>query len=294
MNDYQPEAAPCGAVAAVDLGATSGRVVLGRIGPDRLDIEVVHRFPNQPVRTADGLHWNTPELYRNVLEGLRKAIAAEPSLLSIGIDSWAVDYALVRPTGRGDRMTSMPYHYRDPRTSCGVGTVHELVELKALYRVGGLQFLPFNSLYQLAVDRAEGSLDNTTTMLLVPDLIAYWLTGAKRAERTNASTTGLLHVVDGGWNTTLIDKLGFPRGLFPQLVSPGEVIGQLTATVADEIGAARPISVVAVGSHDTASAVAAVPMLTPHAAYICSGTWSLIGVELDQPVLTSSYVGVSL
>ena len=286
MNDQQAGAARCGAVAAVDLGATSGRVVLGRIGPDRLDIEVVHRFPNQPVRTADGLHWNILELYRNVLEGLRKAVAAEPGLLSIGIDSWALDYALVRATGHGDRMTSSPYHYRDPRTRRGVDTVHEIIEPKALYDVSGLQFLPFNSLYQLAVDQAEGVLDDATTMLLVPDLIAYWLTGAKRAERTNASTTGLLNIVGGDWNTALIGKLGFPRGLFPQLVNPGEVIGQLTATVAAEIGAPRPIGVVAVGSHDTASAVVAVPILTPDSAYICSGTWSLVGVELDQPVLT--------
>jgi rhamnulokinase len=286
MSDHRAGAAPCGAVAAVDLGATSGRVVLGRIGSDRLDVEVVHRFPNQPVRTADGLHWNILELYRNVLQGLRQAVATEPGLLSIGIDSWAVDYALVRAAAHGDRMTSAPYHYRDPRTSRGVGIVHELVGQSALYGMGGLQFLPFNSLYQLAVDQSDGLLDDATTMLLVPDLIAYWLTGAKRAERTNASTTGLLNIIGGDWNTALIDKLGFPRRLFPQLVNPGEIIGQLTSAVADEIGATRPISVVAVGSHDTASAVVAVPMLTPDVAYICSGTWSLVGVELDQPVLT--------
>jgi rhamnulokinase len=286
MSGHQAGEAPSGAVAAVDLGATSGRVVLGRVGPDRLDVEVVHRFPNQPVRTADGLHWNILELYRNVLQGLRKAVVAEPGLLSIGIDSWAVDYALVRAAAQGDRMTSTPYHYRDPRTSRGVGIVHELVGRNALYGMSGLQFLPFNSLYQLAVDQSDGVLDDATTMLLVPDLIGYWLTGAKRAERTNASTTGLLNITGGDWNATLIDKLGFPRGLFPQLVNPGEIIGQLTSAVADEIGATRPISVVAVGSHDTASAVVAVPMFTPDSAYICSGTWSLVGVELDQPVLT--------
>ncbi len=286
MSDHQAEAASSGAVAAVDLGATSGRVVLGRIGPDRLDIEVVHRFPNQPVRTADGLHWNIFELYRNVLQGLREAVAAEPGLLSIGIVSWAVDYALVRAAAHGDRMISTPYHYRDPRTSRGVGIVHELVEPSVLYGLGGLQFLPFNTLYQLAADQSDGVLDDATTMLLVPDLIAYWLTGAKRAERTNASTTGLLNIIGGDWNTALIDKLGFPYGLFPQLVNPGEIIGQLTSAVADEIGATRPLSVVAVGSHDTASAVVAVPMLTPDSAYICSGTWSLVGLELDQPVLT--------
>ena len=134
MNDQQAGAARGGAVAAVDLGATSGRVVLGRMAPGRLDVEVVHRFPNQPVRTADGLHWNILELYRSVLEGLRKAVAAEPTLLSIGIDSWAIDYGLLRATGHGDRMTSTPFHYRDPRTSRGVGAVHQLVEPSSLRR----------------------------------------------------------------------------------------------------------------------------------------------------------------
>jgi rhamnulokinase len=270
-----------GVVAAVDLGATSGRVVLGRVGPGRLDVEDVHRFPNIPVRTRDGLHWNILELYRNVLEGLRKAVAAEPGLVSIGIDSWAVDYALLR---RG-RMVGTPYHYRDGRTARGVSAVEQVVDAAGLYASNGLQFLAFNTLYQLAVDRDDGLLDESTTMLLVPDLIAYWLTGVPQAERTNASTTGLLDVTTGSWHRSLAARLGLPAALLPPLTEPGARIGRLTEDVAADLGA-RSIDVVAVGSHDTASAVVAVPMTGRDAAYICSGTWSLIGVETDRPILT--------
>jgi rhamnulokinase len=273
-----------GWVAAVDLGATSGRVMLGHAGPDQLGVEVVHRFPNQPVRTVDGLHWNILELYRNVLEGLRLAVAARPSLLSIGIDSWAVDYALLR----GDRMISSPFHYRDERTARGVRAVHDVVGPADLYAAGGLQFLPFNTLYQLAVDRADRLLDDGTTMLMVPDLFGFWLTGQLATERTNASTTGLLDVSGGGWNTSLIDKLALPRSLFVPLVDPGVRIGTLRGSVAAELGTDRRIDVVAVGSHDTASAVVATPMRSRRAAYISSGTWSLVGVELDEPVITEA------
>ncbi|PJI91135.1 rhamnulokinase [Luteimicrobium subarcticum] len=274
-------AAAAGAVAAVDLGATSGRVVVGRVSPDGVEIEDVHRFPNRPVRTRDGLHWDVLDLYRNVIEGLRTAFAAEPGIVSIGIDSWAVDYALLR----GDRMLGVPFHYRDERTARGVAAVDGAVDAETLHAASGLQFLPFNTLYQLAADRDDGVLDVATGMLLIPDLIAFWLTGERRAERTNASTTGLLDVTTGTWHDALIGALGYPRALFAPLVEPGERIGVLTPDVAARIGC-RPVPVVAVGSHDTASAVVAVPMTTRDTAYICSGTWSLIGVETDEPVLT--------
>ena len=145
-----------GCVAAVDLGATSGRVMIGQVGPDELSVEAVHRFPNQPVRTLDGLHWNILELYRNVLEGLRQAVAAEPGLISVGIASWAVDYGLVR----GQSMIGNPFHYRDERTAAGVEAVHRVVDHDQLYRANGLQFQPFNTLYQLAVERDAGRLDD--------------------------------------------------------------------------------------------------------------------------------------
>jgi rhamnulokinase len=269
-----------GWLAAVDLGATSGRVMLGHLGPDQLSVAAVHRFPNDPVRVADGLHWNILELYRNILVGLRKAVATQPDLAGVGIDSWAVDYGLVN----GDRLINNPFHYRDERTARGVDLVHKIADHAALYTTNGLQFQPFNSIYQLAVDHDAGVIDDTTRMLMIPDLLGFWLTGEQVAERTNASTTGLLDVTNGAWNATLIDKVGLSHSLFPSLVDPGTRIGSLRDDVAAEVGAA--VDVIAVGSHDTASAVVGVPMTEPGAAYVSSGTWSLVGVELDRPVLT--------
>jgi rhamnulokinase len=269
-------------VAAVDLGATSGRVMLGHIGPDQLSVEAVHRFPNDPVRIPDGLHWNILELYRNILVGLRKAVGAQPDLLGAGICSWAVDYGLVS----GDRLINNPFHYRDDRTARGVDIVHQIADHATLYAANGLQFQPFNSIYQLAVDHEAGVLDDTTRMLMLPDLLGFWLTGEQVAERTNASTTGLLDIGTGTWNAPLIDKLSLPRSLFVFLVDPGTRIGPLRDEVAAEVGATAALEVIAVGSHDTASAVVGVPMTEPGAAYVSSGTWSLVGLELDQPVLT--------
>jgi rhamnulokinase len=269
-----------GWVAAVDLGATSGRVMLGHLGPDQLSVEAVHRFSNDPVRVIDGLHWNILELYRNLLIGLRKAVVEQPDLAGVGIDSWAVDYGLVS----GDRLINNPFHYRDERTARGVDLVHKIADHAMLYATNGLQFQPFNSVYQLAVDQEAGVIDDTTRMLMLPDLLGFWLTGEQIGERTNASTTGLLDVSTGSWNATLIDKLSLPRSLFPSLIDPGSRIGSLRDDVAVEVGAA--LDVIAVGSHDTASAVVGVPMTEPGAAYISSGTWSLVGVELDRPVLT--------
>ena len=245
-----------GCVAAVDLGATSGRVMLGHLGPDQLSVEAVHRFPNDPVRTPDGLHWNILELYRNLLIGLRQAISAQPDLAGIGIDSWAVDYGLVD----GDRLINNPFHYRDERTARGVDLVHKIADHGTLYAANGLQFQPFNSVYQLAVDHEAGVIaDDSVRMLMIPDLLGFWLAGERVAERTNASTTGLLDIGTGGWNTTLIDKLSLPRSLFPLLVDPGTRIGSLRDDVREEIAGTQTLDVIAVGSHDTASAVVGVP-----------------------------------
>ena len=256
--------------------------MLGHLSPDQLSVEAVHRFPNDPVRIPDGLHWDILELYRNVLIGLRKAVEAQPGLAGIGICSWAVDYGLVS----GDRLINNPFHYRDERTARGVDLVHKIADHATLYATNGLQFQPFNSIYQLAVDHEAGIIDDKTRMLMLPDLLGFWLTGNQVAERTNASTTGLLDVSSGAWNATLIDKVGLPRSLFPSLVDPGSRIGSLREDVAAEIGAEAALDVIAVGSHDTASAVVGVPMTEPGAAYVSSGTWSLVGVELDRPVLS--------
>jgi rhamnulokinase len=275
-----------GSVAAVDLGASSGRVMLGRVEPNRLELHPVARFPNQPVRTVDGLHWNILELYRNALAGLQAAVREAPDLASVGIDSWAVDYALLR----GDRMLGVPFHYRDDRTAAGMAATHARVPPTELYRANGLQVLPFNTLYQLAADRAAGDLDAADGMLLIPDLLGFWLTGRRVAERSNASTTGLLHAGGGTiaeWNDDLLSRLDLSPRLFPALVSAGDPIGALLPGVAAEVGSER-LTLVAVGSHDTASAVVAVPMVGDDCAYISSGTWSLVGLELPSPVLTEA------
>ncbi|MEW1963605.1 rhamnulokinase family protein [Microbacterium sp. NPDC077644] len=267
------------AVAAVDLGATSGRVVIGRIGPDALELELVSRFPNGPVEREDGLHWDFGALHESILDGLAEAVRREPAIESIGIDSWAVDYGLLRD----GELIGEPFHYRDDRTARGVAEVHEVIPFAELYQRNGLQFLPFNTLYQFAADPRTADAD---AALLIPDLVAWVLTGRRVAERTNASTTGLLDVRTSEWDLELAERLGIPTGILPELVSPGERIGMLRPEVAARIG--RDLPVIAVGSHDTASAVAAAPLASPDAAYISCGTWGLVGLELDAPVLTEA------
>ena len=269
------------AVAAVDLGATSGRVMIGHVSPDMLEATAVARFPNDPVQTSDGLHWNILGLYGAAVNGLREAFRAEPAIRSIGVDSWAVDYGLLRD----GRLLGNPYHYRDPRTERGVEAVHERMPHAELFARNGLQFLPFNTLYQFAAEPAD-LLAFADSALLIPDLFGFWLTGQARAEETNASTTGLLHA-GGGWDEELIAALGLPRGILPPLIAPGARLGALRPEVAGSIGAHPDVAVTAVGSHDTASAVLAVPMRPDAAAYISCGTWGLVGVEVGHPVLTA-------
>ncbi|MDX2376474.1 rhamnulokinase [Microbacterium sp. LRZ72] len=269
-----------GAVAAVDLGATSGRVMIGRLTDGIVSLEAVARFPNGPVPHADGLHWDFRALFEHIVTGLAEAVAREPQLASIGIDSWAVDYGLLRD----GELLAEPFHYRDDRTEAGVDLVHALEPFDELYRRNGLQFLPFNTLYQFAVDAPVAEAD---TALLIPDLVAYLLTGARVAERTNASTTGLVDVAHASWDTALAERIGIPPTLLPDLVSPGTHLGRLTPELTARVGA--PLDVVTVGSHDTASAVVAVPMADPAtSAYISCGTWGLVGVELEQPLVTDA------
>lgn len=274
-----------GQVAAVDLGATSGRVMIADIGPDRLDMTAVARFPNDPVRVWNGrrnaLHWDLTGLYGQVCQGLSAGARTAEGLVGIGVDSWAVDYGLLRE----GRLLGTPHHYRDDRTATGVDLVHAVVDPGELHRRNGIQFLPFNTVYQLAVERADGLLDSADTVLLVPDLVNYWLTGRAAAERTNVSTTGLLGL-DGRWDTTLMRRIGLRPSLFGELVEPGSVLGPLQPEVAATLGLTDAVQVVSVGSHDTASAVAAIPMRPQEAAYISCGTWGLVGVELPGPVVT--------
>jgi rhamnulokinase len=284
MTPPSPPAPPRhGTVAAVDLGATSGRVILGHFVDGELQLEEVVRFPNAPVRTPDGLHWSITELYRRIVEGLADAVRRSPGLVSIGIDSWAVDYALLRE----GRMLGEPYSYRDDRNLAAVDAVHERVSASELYARNGLQHLPFNTLFQLTADRTAGSLERADSFLLIPDLLAFWLTGRSVAERTNASTTGLVEVTSGRWDTALMERLELPTHLARGLVDPGTVLGPLLPSALRGTGATDAV-VTTVGSHDTASAVVAVPSTDREIAYISCGTWSLVGVELDRPVVTEA------
>ena len=262
------------AFAAVDLGASSGRVMVGRVTPDSLTLDPVHRFANQPVRAGGTLHWDILALYRGVLDGLRKA----GPVTSVGVDSWAVDYGLLDASGA---LLGNPVHYRDARTDGVPVRVAKLIPDERLYAETGLQKLPFNTIYQLIAAADTPIMAAAWRLLLIPDLIGYWLTGELGAEYTNASTTQLVDVATGDWARPLMAELGIRASLFPAVRAPGSVLGPvLPGLLAD-----TP-EVVAVGSHDTASAVAGVPASGEAFAYISCGTWSLVGVELDAPVLT--------
>ncbi|MDI5963801.1 rhamnulokinase [Streptantibioticus silvisoli] len=270
------------AFAAADLGATSGRVVLGRVGAGTLDLVEAHRFANTPVRLPGGLHWDILALHQGVLDGLRE-VARLGGADSVGIDSWAVDHGLLDADGE---LLGNPRHYRDQRFEGAVGAVLDVVPAAELYRVTGLQHLPFNTVFQLAAARGTAQLAAARRMLLIPDLLVHWLTGSVGAEATNASTTGLFDAAAGTWSGELLERLGVARDLLPPLRFPGDPAGTLLPDVAAYTGLPPATPVVTVASHDTASAVAAVPATGPGFGYISCGTWSLAGLELDAPVLT--------
>ncbi|MGW3146839.1 MULTISPECIES: rhamnulokinase [Streptomyces] len=267
--------------AAVDLGASSGRVMVGRVGTDSLELAEAHRFPNRPVRVPEGLRWDVLALYAGVLEGLGAAGQVD----SVGIDGWGVDYGLLDADGA---LLGNPVHYRDARTEGAAEKVWSTVPAPELYAATGLQYAPINTLYQLTAARDTRQLAHAERLLLVPDLIAYWLTGEQGTELTNASTTQLIDPRTREWSYDVAARLGIDLSLFAPLRQPGDAAGVLRAEVLEETGLAGPVPLTAVGSHDTASAVAAVPAVGERFAYICTGTWSLAGLELDAPVLTEA------
>ena len=274
-----------GRFAAVDLGATSGRVMLAEIGHGLFEMRPIHRFANDPVYLWNGrrtaMHWDLPGLFANVCTGLAEAGRAAPDLTSVGVDSWAVDYGLLRE----GKLVGLPYNYRDARCAVGADKVHETLTQAEIYARNGLQFLAFNTMFQLAADHLDGLLGVADTALLVPDLIGYWLTGRTATERTNASTTGLLGI-DGRWDDELETILGLPVGLFPALAEPGAELGPILPELAARVGLPTRLRITTVASHDTASAVVAIPMTSSSAAYVSCGTWALVGVELTAPVVT--------
>ena len=277
---------PATAVAAVDLGASGGRVMMGTVGRgQQLELQELHRFPNVPVRVLGTLHWDVLALFQGVLDGLGAAARAGAGLASLGIDTWGVDYGLLDADGT---LLGNPVHYRDTRTEGMAGQVLARVPAAELYAITGIQQLPLNTIFQLAAAAGTPQLAAARTLLMIPDLLAYWLTGQAGAEVTNASTTQLYDVRAQAWATSLMTRVGIPPGIFPPLRRPGDIIGELLPRITTETGLATPVPVLAVGSHDTASAVAAVPAQGPGFAYISCGTWSLVGMELPEPVLSEA------
>jgi rhamnulokinase len=243
----------------------------GTVDGDGISLEGVHRFANGVADVDGHLRWDFTRLHREVLVGLERT----PEAASVGVDTWGVDYGLLDTNGE---LLGEPIAYRDERTSKEIDEVHGLVGPEALYAMTGIQFLPFNTIYQLAAEQRGPRWGRARHAVLLPDLLAYWLTGELRTELTNASTTGLLDARTREWSPALFEHLDIPRDLFPALQPPGEVRGTT----------ASGMQVVTVGSHDTASAVAGVPATTDRFAYIACGTWSLVGVELGSPVLTEA------
>ncbi|KAB8163054.1 rhamnulokinase [Streptomyces sp. 3MP-14] len=251
-----------------------------------VELAEVHRFPNRPVRVAGTLHWDVLALYRGVLDGLAEAgRRAGGRLAGVGIDSWAVDFGLLDASGA---LLGNPVHYRDGRTAGVAERVARRVGAAELYRATGLRALPFNTVYQLVAMEGSPQRAAARRLLLMPDLIAYWLTGVAGTELTNASTTGLIDPRTGDWAWGVAEALGIDVGLFPPLRRPGAAAGELLPEVLDECGLAGPVPVTAVGSHDTASAVVGVPAAGDGFAYVATGTWSLAGLELPAPVLSEA------
>ena len=273
---------------ALDLGAESGRGLLGRFDGERLELEELHRFSNGPVQMLHTLHWDLPRLFQECKVALGKAGSGR-QLDGIGVDTWGVDFGLV---GRGDTLLSNPVHYRDARTAGMIEEACQRLPRQEIYKITGLQFLPFNTAYQLLAMVRQGSpvLEVAETLLMMPDILAWLLTGRRTGERTDASTTQLLDPRTGQWSNELCSALNLPRHILPELIEPGAEIGPLLTSVTSELGIS-PARVLATAGHDTAAAVAAVPArmgaagVSPDWCYLSSGTWSLMGAETPHPVI---------
>jgi rhamnulokinase len=269
-------------ILAFDLGAESGRGLLGAFDGERLALDVVHRFHNGAVQTLDTLHWDVLRLYTEMLSGLRKAATENGSLASMGVDTWGVDFALL---GRGGTLLGNPRHYRDPHTEDIMEAAFKVVPRAEVFRQTGIQFMRFNTLFQLLALKRDRSplLDAAQTLLLIPDLFHYWFTGIKVNEYTDASTSQMIDPHSRLWATDLVRRFGLPESILGSLVQPGTLLGPLRPAVAKEAGIPA-MPVIAPATHDTAAAVAAVPAAGASWAFISSGTWSLMGVETREPL----------
>ncbi len=268
---------------AFDLGASSGRAVIGRFNGSTVDLEEIHRFPNGAIELPGGLYWDAVGLFGEILSGLRKAASTSGGLKSTGLDTWGVDYALLDRSGE---LIGIPHCYRDPRVNGIMDEAFKVVSQNDIFEKTGIQFMPFNTLFQLyaSVRAKSPHLDIAETFLTMPDLFNYWLTGTKVCEFSNATTTQCFDPRQRGWASGVLDALNIPSSIFPEIVLPGTSLGQVHNTIAGEIGLGS-LNVVAPACHDTGSAVAAVPMKSGDALYISLGTWALMGAEISEPAI---------
>ncbi|MCL5268479.1 MAG: rhamnulokinase [Bacteroidetes bacterium] len=273
---------------AFDLGAESGRCIVATVRDQRVRLKEVHRFTTHSVRYEKGFYWDILGIYQEILEGLVQAgNAFGPNFDGIGVDTWGVDYVLVDPNGR---IIGYPYHYRDDRTDSIMDDAFRIVSKESIYGRVGVQFAQFNTLFQLLSEKKRKSnfLTLADKMLLMPDFINYMLSGKMSAEFSIASTTGLADPIQRDWAWDLIDRFQLPRSLFPEMVEPGTVLGALLPELARKTGLSPGTPVIATAGHDTASAVVSVPAdRKSNWAFLSSGTWSLMGIELSRPILTS-------
>ena len=265
---------PSQTVLAIDLGAESGRVMAVHFDGARLNLEELHRFPNPVTAVRGTLHWDMLHLWRNIQQGIAQGLAHHPA--AIGVDTWAIDFGLLDRQGE---LLANPVMYRDARTDGMLEAVFARVPRREVFQQTGIQFMQINTLYQLMSLAMAGSplLDVADTFLTIPDLLNYWLTGTKVCEFTNATTTQLFNPRTHAWAADILDALGIPARIFPEVVPPGT-----------QLGTYEGIPVIAPATHDTGSAVAAVPATTPNFAYISSGTWSLVGLEVPQAIISEA------
>lgn len=277
---------------AFDFGASSGRAILVKVEKDYINMKEIHRFPNEPVFLGDKYVWDFPRLLNETKTALKKVVASGTKITSIGIDTWGVDYGLL---DKDNNLIGMPMHYRDERNYEGVKEVEKKIDLESLYLRTGISNNTFNTAFQLVGDRLKRNtiLENSDSLLFMPDLFAYYLTNEKKNEFTIASTSGLLDMKNRTWDKELINALGIPENIFNEIIEPGETYGYLTDEVMDETGMDR-VPVIAIGGHDTASAVAGTPFKNKGNAFLSSGTWSLLGLEIDSPIISEETFKASL
>ena len=278
---------------AVDLGAASGRILLGQWDGERIGLNELHRFPNGPVTIQDHQHWDVLRLWTEIKAGIARYAQQNSShLLGIGVDTWGVDYALLDSQGN---LVGNPYHYRDSRTDGMMESAFQKMPREHIFKQTGNQLIQFNTLFQLfsMVQKNDPQLEMAQTLLMMPDLFHYWLTGRKVTEFTIATTTQMYDIRRRCWATQVLTELEIPASLAPPVVAPGTMLGQLPQELIEETDLRQPANVITPAGHDTSNAIAAIPGLDHKSVYISSGTWSLMGVEISEPIINDQTLALN-